>query len=181
MNARHHTCGGDALQACTAPLRSSLVYRDFVIDANHKSPACLDASSMRESHVQSTSRAKTLPARIIGCASETALLEGYGQNYDMQIGPIKIVSPYAYTALANVTANVVGGAISTMATRSTVEGQGTLTARADCLSNRIWRRRESLYGHANGTAREHRGKCGYFGFVEHGSVRLLGQCVCAGS
>ena len=95
-----------------APLRSSLVYRDFVIDANHKSPACLDASSMREStfsHIACENA--TGPNYWVRFGDSSA--GGSGQNYDMQIGPIKIVSPYAYTALANVTANVVGGAIST--------------------------------------------------------------------
>jgi len=55
----------------TAPLRSSLVYRDFVIDANHKAPVCLDASSLRDSFFV-TLPAKTLPARITGYASAIA-------------------------------------------------------------------------------------------------------------
>ncbi|HVP55409.1 MAG TPA: hypothetical protein VMU45_10475 [Candidatus Eisenbacteria bacterium] len=94
-----------------APLRSSLVYRDFVIDANHKSPACLDASSMRESLFSNISCENATGSNYWVRFGDSS--SGYGQNYDMQIGPIKIVSPYAYSALANVTANVIGGAIST--------------------------------------------------------------------
>src|SRR5271166_2830732 len=95
----------------TAPLRSSLVYRDFVIDANHKAPVCLDASSLRDSFFGNIACENATGSNYwvrFGDSSGT-----YGQNYDMQIGPIKIVSPYAYSALADVTANVVGGAIST--------------------------------------------------------------------
>src|SRR5271166_2757177 len=108
-----------------APLRSSLVYRDFVIDANHKSPVCLDASSMRESlfsHISCENATGSNYWVRFGDSSSG----GLGQNYDMQIGPIKIVSPYAYTALANVTANVVGGAISTSGYKVNSGGTGYL-------------------------------------------------------
>src|SRR5271157_5924629 len=94
-----------------APLRSSLVYRDFVIDANHKSPVCLDASSMRDSLFSNIACENATGSNYWVRFGDSS--GSYGQNYDMQVGPIKIVSPYAYNTRAVVTANVVGGAIAT--------------------------------------------------------------------
>src|SRR5271166_1816551 len=106
-----------------APLRTSPVYRDFLIDANHNSPACLDFNSTREAVVANVTCENATGSSFWVRFGNNGT--GLGQNYDAHIGPIKITSPYAYgSGVAAVTATVASGTIATNGYVVTSGGSG---------------------------------------------------------